>query len=76
VGEEGFLGLDPHCCHELQLLGANKGWFEGQSLNFFLHVMWSQFLFWLEGVRITHVWLQCLKEVFGVMELRLSASVP
>jgi hypothetical protein len=70
------MGLDPPCwlCHGSQLLGAIKGWFEGQSLNFFLHLMWWQF--WLEAVRITQVWLQRLREVFGVTELRLSAFVP
>jgi hypothetical protein len=59
-----------------QLLGAIKGWFEGQSFNFFLHLMWWQLLFWLEAIRITQVWLQHVREVFGVMELRLSASIP
>jgi hypothetical protein len=38
IGEEGFPGgVDPPCwlCLKLQLLGAIKGLFEGQSLNFF-----------------------------------------
>jgi hypothetical protein len=55
----------------LQLLGEIKGWFEGQSLNFFRHLMWWQLLFCPEAIRITQVWLQHLREVFGVMELRL-----
>jgi hypothetical protein len=38
-------------CHRLQLLGEIKGWFKGQSLNFFLHLIWW-WLFWLEAVRI------------------------
>jgi hypothetical protein len=48
----------------------------GSVFEFFLHLMWWQLLFWLEAVRITQVWLQCLREVSGVTELRLSASVP
>jgi hypothetical protein len=75
--EEGFPRVGPVfllCCVS-QLLGAIKGWFECQSLNFFLHLMWWQ-LFWLEAVRITQVWLQHLREVFGVTELRLSAALP
>jgi hypothetical protein len=41
VGKEGFLGLDLPCwlCPGSQLLGAIKGWFECQSLNFFLYLM-------------------------------------
>jgi hypothetical protein len=37
VGEKISPGLDPPCwlCSGLQLLGAIKGWFEGQSLNFY-----------------------------------------
>jgi hypothetical protein len=43
MGEEGVprrhlhSWLYPHCwlCHGSQLLGAIKGWLEGQSLNFF-----------------------------------------
>jgi hypothetical protein len=64
--EEDFLGLDPPfwLWSRLQLLGAIKGWFEGQSLNFFLHLVWWQLLFWLEAVRITQVWLQRPREVF------------
>jgi hypothetical protein len=58
----------------LQLLGAILWWFEGQSLNFFLHPMWWKLLFWLKAVRITQVWFQYLREVFGLSELRLSAS--
>jgi hypothetical protein len=47
--------LDPPCwlCSGSQVLGAIKGWFEGQALNFFLHLMWWLLLFWLESVRIT-----------------------
>jgi hypothetical protein len=48
-------------CHGSQLLGAIKGWFEGQSLNFFLHLEWWQLLFWLKAVRITQLWLQCFR---------------
>jgi hypothetical protein len=62
--------------HGSKLLGTIKGWFEGWYLNFFLHLVWWQFLFWLEAARITQVWLQCLGEVFGVTELGLSASIP
>jgi hypothetical protein len=39
VGENGFPDLPCWLCHGSQLLGATKGWFEGQSLNFFLHLM-------------------------------------
>jgi hypothetical protein len=45
------------------LLGTIKGWFVGQSLNFFLHLVWWQLLFWLQEVRVTQVWLQLLREV-------------
>jgi hypothetical protein len=71
MGEEGFpgLGLPIWLCSGLQLLGAIKDCFEGQSLIFFLHLVWWQLLFCLEAVRITQVWLQHLKEVFGVTEL-------
>jgi hypothetical protein len=64
-GRRVSLGLDPPCwlCSELQLLAATKGWFEGQSLNFFLHLVWWQLLFCLEAVRFTQVWLQHLREV-------------
>jgi hypothetical protein len=36
-GKRVSLGLDSPClwCHRSQLLGAIKGLFEGQSLNFF-----------------------------------------
>jgi hypothetical protein len=37
----------------LQMLGAITGWFKGQSLNFFLHLMWWWLPFWLEAIRIT-----------------------
>jgi hypothetical protein len=33
-------------------------------------------IIWLKAVRITQVWIQHLREVFGVTELKLSASVP
>jgi hypothetical protein len=58
--KEGFPGPDlPYwLCSRLQLSGAIKGWFQGQSLNFFLHLMWWQLLLWLEAVRITQVWLK------------------
>jgi hypothetical protein len=70
-------GLDLPCwlCSVLQLLGAIKGLFEGRSLNCFLHLVWWQLLFWLEAVRIIQVWLQYLREVFGVTEPGLSPSV-
>jgi hypothetical protein len=54
-------------CSGSQLLGAIKGWFVGQSLNFFLHVVWWKVLFWLEAVRITQVWFHCLR---GILESR------
>jgi hypothetical protein len=43
----GFPGLELLCCmwHRSQLLGTIKGWFKGQSLNFFLHLMWWQLFF-------------------------------
>jgi hypothetical protein len=59
LGRRDFLRLELPCwlCCGLQLLGAIKGLFEGQSLNFFLHLMLRKLLFWLEAVRITQVWL-------------------
>jgi hypothetical protein len=73
-----FPGKDPPCwlCHRLQLSGTIKGWFKGQSLNFFLHLMWWWLLFWLEAIRIIQLQLRCLKEVSGITELRLSALYP
>jgi hypothetical protein len=50
-------------CGGFQLLGVIKDWFVGQSLNFFLHLVWWQLLFGLEAVIITQVWLQHLREV-------------
>jgi hypothetical protein len=32
-------------------------------------------IIWLEAIRIMQVWLQHLREVLGVTELRLSVSV-
>jgi hypothetical protein len=51
-GRRVSLGLDfPFwLCHRSQLLGAIKGWFEDQSLNFFQHLMWWKLLFCLEAV--------------------------
>jgi hypothetical protein len=64
-GRRVFLGPDLLCwlCSGLWLLGAINGWFVGQSLNFFLHLVYWQLLFWLEAVRVTQVWLQLLREV-------------
>jgi hypothetical protein len=57
--------LDPPCwlCTRVQLLDEIKGWLVGHSLNFFLYLVLWQLLFWLEALRITLEWLQCLREV-------------
>jgi hypothetical protein len=60
----------------LQLLSAFKGWFVGQSLNFFLHLMWWWLLFWLEAVRITQVWLQLHREVLESWRLGFLLPYP
>jgi hypothetical protein len=38
--------------------------------------MWWWSLFWLGAIRITQVWLQCLKDVSDVTELRRSDFPP
>jgi hypothetical protein len=59
----------------LQLLGAIKGSFVVQSLNFFLHLVW-QLLFWLEAVRVTQVWHQLLREVLESRRLGFLLTYP
>jgi hypothetical protein len=56
------------------LLGAIKGSFVGQSLNFFLNLVWWWLLFWLESVSYPGV-ASTSQGGFGVTEVRLSASI-
>jgi hypothetical protein len=48
----------------------------GLSLNFFLHLVWWQLLFWLEAVRVTQVWLQLLREVLESWRLGFQLLYP
>jgi hypothetical protein len=63
-------------CSGSQLLCAINDWFVGQSLNFFLHLVWQQLLFCLEAVRIIQVWLQSLREVLELWSLGLLLLYP
>jgi hypothetical protein len=71
VGEEGFPGSGPTLVDMPQIAAVryNQRLIWGSIFDFFfLYLMWWQILFWLEAVRITQVWLQCLREDFGVTE--------
>jgi hypothetical protein len=61
-----------------QLLGATKGWFLGQSLNFFLYLVWWWLLFWdyYRGSQSYPGVAPTSQGGFGVKEVRLSVSVP
>jgi hypothetical protein len=77
VGRRVSLGLAPPCwlCHGSQLLGAIKDWFEGQPLNFFPVPNKMAVIILARSSQNYPSVPPCLREVFGIKELKLSASV-
>jgi hypothetical protein len=71
-------GLDLPCwlCSGLQLLGAIKSWFVGQSLHFFHAPVVMAVIILARSSQSYRGVAPISQGGFGVMEVRLSASIP